>query len=106
PTSAQLATDTGLEHAAITRTLRVARAASISWRCMMRALVLAVVVAGLVAPVSARGAGFRPWASLSGSWATYSMTDVNNEIANINASIAGSGLTMDEVHNGFVLGVT
>jgi hypothetical protein len=70
----------------------------------MRATVLAVIAVSFLAPASSRAAGFRPWAGVSGSWATYSMKDVNNDIADINATIAGTGLQMDEIHNGFAMG--
>jgi hypothetical protein len=34
------------------------------------------------------------------------MGDVNDEIRNVNAALAGSGLTMDEINNGFGFGIT
>ena len=71
----------------------------------MRSAVLALVAIALLAPSSSQGAGFKPWAAASGSWATYSMKDVNDQIGSINQTLAGSGLSMDEINNGFGFGV-
>lgn len=46
-----------------------------------------------------------PWFGVDGSWSTYSMSDVNLDIQNVNAAIAGSGLTMEEIHDGFGIGL-
>ena len=71
----------------------------------MRSAVLALVAIALLAPGSSQAAGFKPWAAASGSWATYSMKDVNDQIGSINQTLAGSGLSMDEINNGFGFGV-
>jgi hypothetical protein len=73
----------------------------------MRSAVLALVATCLLAPASSQGAGFKPWAAATGSWATYSMKDVNDQIGSINDALAGAGssLTMDEINNGFGFGV-
>lgn len=72
----------------------------------MRAILSAVVIAILVSPAPVHAAGFRPWMGVTGSWSTYAMTDVNQNIQEANALIAGSGLSMDEIKNGFGLGAT
>jgi len=72
---------------------------------MMRVIVIVAVVACLVAPGVARGGSFKPWAAASGSWATYSMGDVNDQIGNINQNLSGTGLSMDEIKNGFGFGI-
>jgi hypothetical protein len=73
---------------------------------MMRSILFAAVVVSLVSSAPAQAAGFRPWAGLTGSWGTYVMSDVNQNIREANALIAGSGLSMDEIKNGLGLGAT
>jgi hypothetical protein len=75
-------------------------------RCVMRAIVLVTAIACLLAPSAARGGGFKPWGAVNGSWATYSMGDVNDQIGSINDGLSGSGLSMDEISNGFGFGIT
>ena len=67
----------------------------------MRAILLSLVAA-LALPASGSTSVIVPWVSVAGSWATYGMSDVNREIASINAAFSDSGLAirMDEVHNG------
>ena len=72
----------------------------------MRSIRFALVAAILLIPAGTRAAGFRPWVGASGSWATYSMSDVNRDIGDINTQLAGSGITMDEINNGFGFGAT
>ena len=71
----------------------------------MRTIVLAAVAASLVAATPARAAGFRPWIGATGSWGTYSMSDINTILRDINTTLlAGTGLHMDEITSGFGLG--
>jgi hypothetical protein len=69
----------------------------------MRAMSSAVVLALLLSPATA-SSDARPWLGLEGSWATYSMSDVNAEIRSINSMIAPT--TMNEIKNGFGFGAT
>src|SRR5215471_4151782 len=71
---------------------------------MMRSIVL-TSVACLLAASTAQAGSFKPWAAASGSWATYSMGDVNDEIGGINAGLSGTGLSMDEIKNGYGFGI-
>jgi len=72
---------------------------------MMRTILFAAVAASLVSAAPAQAAGFRPWIGVTGSWGTYVMSDVNTIIRDINTTIlAGSGLHMDEITDGFGLG--
>jgi hypothetical protein len=50
-------------------------------------------------------AATRPWLSGSIGGSTYTMKDVNDEVALINESLAGSGLEMDEVTKGLNYGL-
>ena len=65
------------------------------------------LAAALVLPGAASAAVPKPWLGLTGSWGTYSMTDVNREIGAINDTLASSGvpLRMDEINNGLGFGV-
>lgn len=67
------------------------------WRGLLVALAL------LLTPLTA-AAGVRPWLSGSIGASMFDMTDVNADISSINAALAGSGLQMDEVGGGMVLG--
>ena len=71
----------------------------------MRSFIFSLAVA-LALPSVVSAASPRPWLALNGSWGTYSMSDVNADIRNVNASLAGSGLAMDEVNHGLGFGVT
>lgn len=68
---------------------------------MFRTLVIVCLV---LTASQAHAARIRPWASASASWSTYSMSDVNRQIGAINAALIGSGLSMDEINNGFGFG--
>lgn len=70
----------------------------------MRSLILGIAIT-LALPAAVFAGTPRPWLALNGSWATYSMSDVNADIRNINAQLAGSGLTMDEIGHGLGFGV-
>ena len=70
----------------------------------MRFRVLAVLTLSAVSPSLVSAGTIRPWLAAYGSPATYSMSDVNSDISNINASLAGSGLKMDEIHSGLGFG--
>lgn len=60
---------------------------------------------GLALAVSGTAsAAVRPWLTGSVGGAFYAMGDVNDDIANINAFLAGSGLSMDEINKGAVFG--
>jgi len=64
---------------------------------------LCVAMLGLLAvPAGARAENLRPWIGLGASFSTFSMDDVNRDIATINASIAP--LRMDEMNSGFGFG--
>ena len=67
----------------------------------MRALMILLLAAALI-PATAGAASLRPWVEATGSWATYSMGDVNKYVGNINADIAP--LSMDKIHNGLGFG--
>lgn len=69
----------------------------------MRSIVF--VAAILTLPASASAAPPRPWLCVTGSWGTYSMSDVNNEIGAINAVLDSVGLSMDEIRGGFGFGI-
>ncbi len=76
----------------------------------MRPISTALVIAGLLASVTtfsdAQAASpLKPWLAGYGSWGTYAMGDVNDAIGNINAELAGTGLSMDKVQNGFGFGL-
>jgi hypothetical protein len=58
----------------------------------------------LVVPTLA-SAATRPWLSGSIGGSAYAMGDVNDEIALINASLAGSGLEMEEIERGLNYGL-
>jgi hypothetical protein len=47
----------------------------------------------------------RPWLAGHGSYATYSMSDVNSDIGSLNAQLEGSGLEMDEIHGALGFGL-
>lgn len=64
-------------------------------------LVVPVLLVLLASPAIARPG---PWIGASGSWGTYTMSDVNDEVTAINALLAGTGLSMDEINNGFGFG--
>jgi hypothetical protein len=66
-----------------------------AWLCM-------ALVGMLAVPAVAGAEGLRPWLGLGGSFNSFSMGDVNDDIAAINASIAP--LAMDEMKTGFGFG--
>ncbi len=70
----------------------------------MRTIFLASMAAVLLVPASTFSASLKPWVGLNGSWGTYSMSDINDKVRDINSAIAGSGLSMKEIDNGFGLG--
>jgi hypothetical protein len=67
--------------------------------------ILAACIAAMAVLPSIAWADARPWASVDGSWGTYAMSDVNDDLAAVNASLAGSGLSIDEIHGGLGLGL-
>ena len=68
----------------------------------MKAILCAAVAGMLIGPVTASAQGPRPWLMLGGSVNSFSMGDVNDEIAAINAAI--TPLRMDEMKTGFGFG--
>jgi hypothetical protein len=58
----------------------------------------------LAAPAMS-SAAVRPWLAGDIGASTYSMEDVNETVGQINAFLAGSGLSMDEVNNGLNYGL-
>lgn len=66
--------------------------------------IFAACIAALVALPSIASAAARPWIGVDGSWGTYAMSDVNDDLASLNAALAGSGLSIDEIHGGAGLG--
>jgi hypothetical protein len=66
--------------------------------------VILCLAATFALPALASAAGPRVWLATDGSWATYSMSDVNNEVRAINAALDSTGLVMDEVKHGFGFG--
>jgi len=78
----------------------------------MRPITSAVAVVALLASLalatSAQAVSpVKPWVAGYGSWSTYGMGDVNDQlVSSINADLlGGSGVSMDEVKNGFGFGV-
>lgn len=59
----------------------------------------------LLATPAFASAGVRPWISVAIGGSTYAMDDVNDEVAAINAALAGSGLSMEKVSSGFNFGL-
>jgi hypothetical protein len=73
---------------------------------MMNSRITLIVLLLLVVAVPVASAGTpRPWLSGSLGGSTYAMGDVNDDIGNVNLSLAGSGLSMDEINSGLGLGV-
>jgi Outer membrane protein beta-barrel domain len=72
----------------------------------MRTQAAATLLLFALCPTFALAGTIRPWIGAHGSFATYSMSDVNNDIGNTNASLAGTGLSMDGVHGGLGLGLS
>jgi hypothetical protein len=70
----------------------------------MRALAFLLLAAALAVPTTA-AARLKPWLGVSGSWATYSMTDVNSELNHWNLLLAGTGLGLKEINGGFGFGL-
>jgi hypothetical protein len=68
----------------------------------MRILVFTVLASLLGAACAASSPN--PWFALNGSWGTYAMSDVNDDIATVNDNLAGTGLKMDEIHAGGGIG--
>ena len=66
--------------------------------------VLLFLASPAATPSIVSAAGVRPWLSVHALESTYSMSDVNSDIGNINALIAPSGLRMDEINRGLGLG--
>ncbi len=77
----------------------------------MRPISSAVAVIALFASLTAVSAvnaamPLKPWLAGYGSWNTYAMGDVNDQIVGgINSDLAGTGVSMDELKNGFGFGV-
>ena len=74
----------------------------------MRAFSILLAAAALVLAVSVSGAApaakAKPWFGAYGAWSGYSMGDVNRDIGDFNAELAGTGYSMDEITNGFGFG--
>jgi opacity protein-like surface antigen len=71
----------------------------------MRTFAFLMLVAALAFPACAT-ARVKPWLGTDGSWATYSMTDVNRLIRDFNKVVADVGLltTMDQIKYGLGFG--
>jgi hypothetical protein len=69
-----------------------------------RTVQLACIGLFLLAPALANAAT-RPWLSGSFGYSGYAMDDVNDDIGEINATLAGSGLEMDEITKGLSYGL-
>ena len=71
-----------------------------------RGLILTLLLAAIVAPGSTCLAGETRWGVAGfGSYNTYAMSDVNDEIGQINLLLEGSGVgPMDEISDGFGVG--
>lgn len=65
---------------------------------------LSIAVLLLALPALA-SAAVRPWISGSIGGSTYTMGDVNDDIGAINVELAGTGLVMDDVKEGFNFGL-
>ncbi len=65
--------------------------------------VVLVLVPGIASAAGASSA--KLWLECSGSWNTYSMGDVNGDIALVNAELAGTGFSVDKIRDGYGLGV-
>ena len=57
-------------------------------------------------PTTALAGVVRPWLGVQGALSTFGMSDVNDDIGAVNAALAGTGLSMDEIHGGWGLGVS
>lgn len=65
--------------------------------------VFAITLLALAVPAIAH-ASPNPWIAIDGSWGSYAMSDVNDDIKSVNDLLAGSGLKMDEIHGGVGVG--
>ena len=84
------------------RSHRPFRSPTRSWsRALAVALPLTLATAAL-----ASADELRPWIGIQGSLATFGMSDVNDDIGNVNSGLAGTGLSMDEIHGGFGVGAS
>lgn len=70
-----------------------------------RMLQLVCFVLCLIAPAWAAAEGVRPWLFGSFGVSQYAMGDVNDDVGQINAALAGSGLSMDEITKGLQYGL-
>lgn len=70
---------------------------------LLRRLLFSLLVM-ITLPTLALARPLRPWIAGSVGAATYSMGDVNDDIGNINAAIAGSGLRMDPIEHALNFG--
>jgi hypothetical protein len=68
-------------------------------------LQLVCFVLCLIAPAWAAAEGVRPWLFGSFGVSQYAMGDVNDDVGQINAALAGSGLSMDEITKGLQYGL-
>jgi len=64
-------------------------------------LVLAALL--LTVPVAA-SAGMRPWVSGSFGTSRLAMADINESVGDLNGQLAGTGVELNEIHNGLNLG--
>ncbi|HVP14141.1 MAG TPA: hypothetical protein VMS88_01280, partial [Terriglobales bacterium] len=72
---------------------------------MMRTLAFLLLIVTLAVPTRAM-ARIRPWVGIDGMWSSYAMKDVNALVHELNAGIAGSGLSssVDEIKYGLGFG--
>ncbi len=71
----------------------------------MRITIVALMLFVLtLMPSEALAAGARAWIGGHLGLSTYSMSDVNDDIGTINAALAGTGLSMDEINGGMTAG--
>ncbi len=72
----------------------------------MRAMIPALLTISLLLPGAASGAGIKPWVGLNGSWGSYSMGDVNDLMADLNAGLKGTALHLWNVEAGPGVGLS
>jgi hypothetical protein len=68
----------------------------------MRALPMLLLAAGLALPAAAPAGVVKPWIGIDGSWAGYSMTDMNRElVGEIDAAVRPYGYRLHKIEDGF-----
>jgi len=72
----------------------------------MRTFTCVVLAATLGLPSTALALSFKPGLGIYGGWGTYSMSDINHDVQEVNRQLTGTGIRMSEIDNGFDFGLT